>query len=218
MTAAHCFLDEEGIEIQIPFTTEIRVVLGRVSLSSDEGEEFTGDGIIQVIVHPDYDPASQVGLGNDSDIALIELATESAQRTVQLAGLGEEHLVAPGVLAMATGWGSNAVNELGEAIGEPDILQQVTLPIVDCAETDYEDEEITENMICAGGVPGKDSCTGDSGGPLVAPDGLGGFKQVGVVSFGGSFEQACDVPEFPGVFVKVSNFVSWVSSVPALVE
>ncbi len=71
--------------------------------------------------------------------------------------------------------------------------------------------------ICAGGVSGKDSCTGDSGAPLVVPDGSGGFKQVGVVSFGGSPEQACDVPEFPGVFVKVSNFVSWIQeNVPLL--
>ena len=65
-------------------------------------------------------------------------------------------------------------------------------------------------MLCAGGQTGEDTCSGDSGGPLVVPDGSGGFKQAGVVSFGGSPDMICDAPGFPGVYTAVAQFEAWI--------
>lgn len=95
--------------------------------------------------------------------------------------------------------------------------------------------KITDNMICAGlRSGGKDSCQvsfflhifgshkdvfyhnrllndnfpkGDSGGPLVIKQDSH-WIQVGIVSHG----QGCAEPEFPGVYVRVSQYKSWISN------
>lgn len=87
-----------------------------------------------------------------------------------------------------------------------DVLQKVTVPFVsdNTCKNSYEGEgyDITEGMICAGGVSGHDACQGDSGGPLTTKSGL----QVGVVSWG----IGCGIPEFPGVYAKVAHFRDWI--------
>ncbi len=210
MTAAHCFNNNDASAIEVPPTSQIRVILGRVDLSTNAGEDFTGAGIVRVIVHPDYHPVNGRAQGNDSDIALIELATASSQQPVQLIGSAETQLAVPGITAMMTGWGFTDVDDDGEPFGDTNILQEVALPMVDCSQTSYPAGTFTENMVCAGGQAGMDSCQGDSGGPLVVPDGQGGFKQVGISSFGGSPDRACDDPDFPGVYAAVGQFEAWI--------
>ena len=69
-------------------------------------------------------------------------------------------------------------------------------------------------MLCAavdGG--GKDSCQGDSGGPLFVPRSIGGWAQVGVVSFG----IGCGTATHPGVYSRVSYYIDWIRArVPPL--
>ncbi|KAG7334876.1 hypothetical protein KOW79_001472 [Hemibagrus wyckioides] len=109
-------------------------------------------------------------------------------------------------------------------------LQEVQMPVVnnsDCADI-YAPLRITDKMICAGFTEGgKDSYKGDSGGPMVVrlnkswtQFGIGDsggpmvFKhnetwvQAGIVSFG----YGCALPNYPGVYTRVSQYQDWIKS------
>ena len=67
-------------------------------------------------------------------------------------------------------------------------------------------DELTRNMICAGG--GKvDSCQGDSGGPLIVNTGKK-LTLVGVTSWG----YGCGIEGSPGVYTKVANYIDWIEN------
>ncbi|XP_050511896.1 phenoloxidase-activating factor 1 isoform X1 [Diabrotica virgifera virgifera] len=70
---------------------------------------------------------------------------------------------------------------------------------------------LTEAQICAGGEDGKDSCKGDSGGPLMkrSNENYLQWYQEGIVSFG---NEDCGTAGLPGIYTKVSKFVSWIHS------
>ncbi|KAK9509039.1 hypothetical protein O3M35_006451 [Rhynocoris fuscipes] len=63
------------------------------------------------------------------------------------------------------------------------------------------------SFVCAGGIPGKDTCKGDGGSPLVCP--IPGrsyqYQQVGIVAWG----IGCG-NETPAVYVNVAMFRDWI--------
>lgn len=194
ITAAHCFNSTDP--------TQVDVVLGRHLLSSNEGQRHQ---VAQIILHPAYNTTT-----NDSDMALLRLATPSSQPVIPLVRPATANLANPGVNATVTGWGNM---DSGGGSNFPDALHQVTLPIVSnevCNGPDSYNGGITANMVCAGFASGGfDSCQGDSGGPLIVPSPTApGWAQAGVVSFG----IGCAQPNFYGVYARVANFYSWVES------
>ena len=65
-------------------------------------------------------------------------------------------------------------------------------------------DELTSNMICAGG--GKvDSCQGDSGGPLVVIV-KNTFTLAGITSWG----YGCGIRGSPGVYTNVAKYIDWI--------
>jgi len=108
------------------------------------------------------------------------------------------------VAAVVSGWGTLHSNG-----GQPQVLMEAEVTTmkntVCCNQYAYECNLISDQMLCAAG-PGRDSCQGDSGGPLIHQEDAGHFTQIGVVSWG----FGCSKNEYPGVYSRVSNQLSWI--------
>jgi secreted trypsin-like serine protease len=169
----------------------------------------------RVVRHEDYNRQS-----GENDVALLELATPALAKPIRLSFPEKSSLEAAGTLATVTGWGTlQALSggkdvRTGEVIkfGDPryftNDLMEVEMPLVDeeACQQAYRDKKIDRRVICAGlREGGKDSCQGDSGGPLVTKAADGGFRQIGVVSFG----RQCAAKEAYGVYTRVSAFETW---------
>ena len=61
----------------------------------------------------------------------------------------------PGKTAQAYGWGAN----VADASAYPDILQEVSVPVVTKAQCATDVTNLEDGMICAGGVAGEDTCS-----------------------------------------------------------
>ncbi|CAH0002181.1 unnamed protein product [Clonostachys byssicola] len=87
-----------------------------------------------------------------------------------------------------------------------DVLRKVSIPIVsrDKCQVAYPSSNITEIMFCAG-TGGKGSCDYDSGGPVI-DQAIG--EVVGLVSWG----NGCARSDYPGVYVRVGNYVEYITS------
>ncbi|XP_051742267.1 trypsin [Ctenopharyngodon idella] len=193
LSAAHCF--------QSTTASNIKIYLGRQQQSGSNPNEISRT-VTQVITHPSYSTTTQ-----NNDIALLRLSSSvtftNYIRPVCLAAAGS--VFGGGTKSWITGWGK--LNFADTSL--PSTLQEVQIPVVsnsDC-KTAYG-SVITSNMLCAGvNEGGKDSCQGDSGGPMVNKnDSL--WIQSGIVSFG----RDCGLPKFPGVYTRVSEYQSWISS------
>ena len=191
MTASHCLPEET------PDTLE--VILGVHDLENDT--VYTRVGVDEIYMHASYDAQS-----NENDIALLKLSRPITSFTA--IGLNTSaQIEAPGTTATVMGWGTTSEG------GQPSpVLLQVDVDVVSLEtanNTGAFDAPLTEDMLPAGFPEGgKDSCQGDSGGPLVAPDGQGGHKQIGVVSWG----VGCAQPNAYGVYARVSHFDSWLQN------
>lgn len=201
LTAAHCVTG--GSNSFAP--SSLRVVLGDHSRAVIGGTEQIRN-VVQIVVHPGWDDITK-----DNDIALLKLELPAALndrvKPIPLVqSPADDTLVEPGDIATVTGWG---VLSFGGAA--PAILQEVEVPIVSnpVCETAYSGlATITANMLCAGYLEGgRDSCQGDSGGPVVVPDGSGGWKQAGIVSFA----DGCALPGKYGVNARVSRYNDWIN-------
>jgi len=92
--------------------------------------------------------------------------------------------------------------------GDNSVLRQVVIDIVAFSTCNpIWSNQLTANMVCAGSVGGKGSCSGDSGGPLVCKQG-DKWLQYGVVSFG--HISTCASPTYPSVFANVVNLLPWI--------
>jgi hypothetical protein len=124
LTAAHCVVGSQ------PSSQD--VILGRHDLSADPGQRHQ---VEQIVVHPGY----SVLQPNDSDVALLQLLTPSAQAVIPIAQPDQAASFAPGIDARVIGWG--VIVEDGPLA---DRLQQVDVPIVanEVANASYNPEGI----------------------------------------------------------------------------
>jgi trypsin len=196
LTAGHCVVGQSA--------SSFDVALGRTRLSNtSEGTDIAVQALASQSHYAD-------GSAPRYDVGYLVLASPSSQPRIQIAGGSEGGLWAPGVLETITGWGCTVPP--GQPFGcggllgpDPsDTLQAAQVPIVDdlsCA-IDYGGLFDGTTQVCAGDQSGGvDTCNGDSGGPLQAPIGGGGYRQVGITSWG----IGCGEANHPGVYTRVAG-------------
>ncbi|CAH0032570.1 unnamed protein product [Clonostachys rhizophaga] len=187
ITAAHCVLNT--------LTSAIKIRAGSLNWAS---------GGIQVnissyAVRPSFNLETA-----DNDLAMVHLADPILEAEsigyATLPSQGSDPV--DGSLTTVIGWGY--VEENGS--GRSDVLRKVSIPVVsrDKCQVAYLNSNITENMFCAG-TGGKGSCDYDSGGPVI--DQATG-EVVGLVSWG----NGCARSDYPGVYVRVGNYVDYITS------
>ncbi|XP_016967499.1 trypsin delta-like [Drosophila biarmipes] len=182
ITAAHCIPESIG-------TYTVRV--------GATNRNFGGQvaRIANAIVHKGY----RVKNGYPTnDIAVIRLQCKlkmgDTVRSIPLA----DRTPPAGSSASVYGWG-----RVGLLKPQSDILLKASVSITNwksCRQSYRRLTDITKGMICAA-APGKSACFFDSGGPLVS-DG----KLVGIVSFG----RSCAHPNYPGGYVNVAEYKTWI--------
>ncbi|XP_053182900.1 transmembrane protease serine 11G-like [Scomber japonicus] len=187
LSVAHCWYNPYYMQIMLG-EHDVRVFEGTEQLAKTD----------TIIWHPSYDYQTL-----DYDIMLIKLYNP-VEVTAAVAPISlPTGCPVGGLPCSVSGWGNTALD--GE-VNMPTRLQCLDVPVTD--EQDCENAYpgmITRRMFCAGYMDGgRDACNGDSGSPLVC---LG--EVYGLVSWG----QGCALPGYPGVYVKVCEFLYWIEDV-----
>uniref|UniRef100_H2XNM8 Peptidase S1 domain-containing protein n=2 Tax=Ciona intestinalis TaxID=7719 RepID=H2XNM8_CIOIN len=197
ISAAHC---TEGIRS----ASSIEVRLGVTNLLAGEATDVTYR-LTSFHDHPDYVSSTFL-----NDITLLQTSLPITFN----ANVRAVALPSPGMIAIVgspcwiTGWGTTA----DSSSVSPNILQQAVVPIVNDSQCVawYRQEGImvfTNEQFCAGYEAGNiDSCQGDSGGPLTCND-TGIFVLQGITSYG----VGCALSRRPGVYTRVSNYLTWIN-------
>jgi len=198
LTAAHCIDD-------LSSASEIEVAIGINDLNNINNADRKT--VVNIFMHPNYDTNSQ-----DSDIALLELATPSNSTVLAIADNSLTDNIATGELMTIIGWGSTTPPP--QTPSYPNLLQETQVPRFDfdACNTIYNNT-LTSNMVCAGFDAGeKDACQGDSGGPILyfnTSDDT--YYQTGITSFG----NGCAETNNPGVYTRAANYLEWISNIVA---
>ncbi|XP_013139254.1 PREDICTED: serine protease snake-like [Papilio polytes] len=165
--------------------------------------------IQDIIKHPEYKSPSKY-----NDIALLKtaikmtLSQEAVPACLPVETVSEEK-------AIATGWG--ATQHKGDA---SDQLEKVTLNKFtesECSASHQPHRNMlrgfdANTQFCYGDkLQSKDTCQGDSGGPLqvTSPHINCMYVVIGVTSFG----KDCGTLARPGIYTKVSPYMSWIENI-----
>lgn len=201
VSATHCFINYRKRE------EDYIVYLGRSNLNSGTPGEVKFD-VEQLIFHEDYNADS---LAHHNDIALLKIKTSTGQcaqpsRTIQTICLppvrGDDRF---GTSCEIAGFGK----ENSSDYFSPKELKMAVVKLVPhtvCQQPHYYGSEVTTKMLCAADPQWEtDSCQGDSGGPLICPI-QDRWTLTGIVSWG----RGCAMKNKPGVYTRVSRFLSWI--------
>jgi secreted trypsin-like serine protease len=178
---------------------DVDVVLGRTTLSNtSEGGEL---GVIGVYWDPAFNPDYGSFGVPSGDVAFLVLGAASGQAQIKIAGTDEADLWDPGSPVAVSGWG--ATSAVGSTV---DSLRAAGVNVIadsTCSSGSvYGGNFNPSTMLCAGTLGGgADACFGDSGGPLQAPVPTGGYRLVGVTSWG----IGCGGANDPGVYARVAG-------------
>lgn len=164
-----------------------------------------------IVVHPQYYAGA---LYNDIAVLRAKSPFEFAEN-VNTICLPPQGTVMDSNECYATGWGKD---EFGKNGKYQVIMKKIDLPIVPNAKCQDQLRStrlgqyfmLHKSFVCAGGVPGKDTCKGDGGSPLVCPiqGQINRYYQYGIVAWG----IGCGENNTPGVYVNLPLFRDWIDT------
>ncbi|CAK7301102.1 PLG [Vulpes lagopus] len=143
-----------------------------------------------------------------ADIALLKLSSPAVitSKVIPACLPPPNYVVADRTLCYITGWGET------QGTYGAGLLKEAQLPVIEnkvCNRYEYLNGRVKSTELCAGNLAGgTDSCQGDSGGPLVCFE-KDKYILQGVTSWG----LGCARPNKPGVYVRVSRFVTWIEGI-----
>ncbi|XP_048210357.1 plasminogen [Perognathus longimembris pacificus] len=143
-----------------------------------------------------------------ADIALLKLSrpADITDKVIPVCLPPPNYVVADRTVCYITGWGET------QGTFGAGLLKEAQLPVIEnkvCNRYEYLNGRVKSTELCAGLLTGgADSCQGDSGGPLVCFE-KDKYVLQGVTSWG----LGCARPNKPGVYVRVSRFVTWIEEI-----
>jgi len=205
LTAAHCVTNEDSGAVLS--ASNFTVVVNDYDLANNrDGESRT---VGEVYVAAGYDTFTL-----DNDIALLKLTSVVTTKPIALISPNHFNSLNESAILTVMGWGNTSTS--GNSYSN--ILREVNLNFANFENCQHQysaiGQALTNNMFCAGGNGITDTCQGDSGGPIVRNIN-GEYRQVGIVSWGGTQAQSCAVKDYPGVYTTISNYSGWIASVMA---
>jgi len=207
LTAAHCF-ESVWADFLTDDPASWMMRIGEHNLFTEDVEhiDVQPEGIF---FHPDR----QAPISHNLDIALVKLLQPVVlDDYVNVVCLPQEsEYLKPGTRCVTAGWGHTE-----EGGNVTDIVRHVTLPVITAAScTQYYEKiasqaefRISDDMLCAGyDAGGMDACQYDSGGPLACYNqAKNQWELTGIVSTG----YGCARAGFPGIYTRVSKFMTWI--------
>ncbi|CAF1924479.1 unnamed protein product [Rotaria magnacalcarata] len=198
VTAAHCVYGVIDISI-------LSILAGTNYLYNTSITTIQRRAVTMVTIHPDFNPVTIT-----NDIAILEFAPLTITSNSKLAFIclpeQNQDPFQTNSNLVAIGWGTT----LQWSKTPSSYLQQVTVQAFSSTSTQCQRSGITNTTLsfCAGIIGGgKDTCQGDSGGPLMAFVN-NSWVLAGVTSFG----YGCAQAGYPGVYTRVSVFISFINS------
>ncbi|XP_045132508.1 serine protease 42-like [Portunus trituberculatus] len=200
LSAAHCFYGDN--------VEKIKVGLGNVHRTMVGGSAPWMWFLTSTYkMHPEYSPDTI-----HNDLAVVTLNSPvTFTHYIRPACLPTADRNLEGATLTATGWGLMDYNDPDADL--PIVLQEVDLTAwnnVECQDVWrnlMSSHVLLNSQLCAS-RPGKDTCSGDSGGPLLLKAD-GRWTVVGVTSYG----YKCAEIGKPGVYTRVSKFLTWINCI-----
>ncbi|XP_058117069.1 phenoloxidase-activating factor 2-like isoform X2 [Anopheles coustani] len=203
LTGAHCVQNKQPAQLKVRAGEWDTQTKNEIYPHQDRS-------VVEVVVHPDY---YKGGLHNDVALLFLDSPLQ-LNEGIQTVCLPPQDLVFDHATCFASGWGKDV---FGKAGTYQVILKKIDLPVVpyDQCQTALRTTRLGpkfnlhKSFLCAGGVPGKDTCKGDGGSPLVCPIPNGKqhhYYQTGLVAWG----IGCGENGIPGVYANVAKFRGWI--------
>ncbi|CAL4063743.1 unnamed protein product, partial [Meganyctiphanes norvegica] len=206
LTAAHCIFGKDHTRWQIRAGEwDVR---NKYEIYGHQDRD-----IKKVVIHPNYNPRN---LHNDHAILILEKPLTLQPHLYTICLPRPDYVFPDNTTCYASGWGKTSAGKDGVF---QIVQRKVELPLVHNERCQGylrttrlgPHFRLAKEFICAGGIPGRDTCKGDGGAPLVCelPEQPGVYVQAGTVAWG----IGCGEDGVPGVYADVTKAVEWIDQV-----